>query len=42
MGMLTNTYQMPAAVKCQRPPGMAYQVGALTAIRLCHSHSPKV
>ncbi len=42
MGMLTNTYQIPAGVRCQRPPGMAYHVGAMIAILLRQSHRPSV
>jgi hypothetical protein len=30
--MLTNTYQHPAEVRCQRPPGLAYRVEASIAI----------
>lgn len=31
MGMLTNTYQKPAGVRCQPVPGLAYHVEASSA-----------
>ena len=40
--MLTKTYQEPALVRCQRPPGMAYQVEVSSPGRLFHAHRPKV
>src|SRR5215475_2452227 len=42
IGMLTKTYQKPAGVRCQRPPGMAYHVAASIPKRPCQSHSPTV
>src|SRR4029077_14379216 len=42
MGMLTKTYQKPADVRCQHPPGSAYQVEVSTGTRMCQSHRPIV
>ena len=37
--MLTNTYQNPAGVRCQRPPDVAYHVRVSRAKRLFQTNS---